>query len=85
VAHWVFDCAGDYFLLAGGTVTHATTVIEIEVVALGEFEDTFFVAGPVQFDARFLKNDFSHVSHRNRKRKKRKLLMRMSDEDAESD
>lgn len=51
VAVRVFDFAGDDLLLAGGAVAHAAAVIEVEVVALCEFEDAFFVAGPVQLDA----------------------------------
>ena len=48
-------------MLAGGAVAHTAAVFEVEVVALCKFENGFFVAGPVELDARFLKNDFRHA------------------------
>ncbi len=59
--HRIFDFAGDDLVLAGGAVPHTATVIEVEVVALRKFEDVFFAAVPVEFDAGFLKNDFRHL------------------------
>ena len=48
-------------MLAGGAVAHTAAVFEVEVVALRKFENGFFVAGPVELDAGFLKNDFRHA------------------------
>lgn len=48
VAVGIFDFAGDDGLLAGSAVTHSATIVEVEAIGLGEFENALIVSCPFE-------------------------------------
>lgn len=62
---WVFDVSRKDWLLAGCAISHAATVVEVEVIGFRAFEDTLVVAGPFRFNACFFKYDFWHMGQAN--------------------
>lgn len=66
VTVWIFNLARDDRLLASSAVAHSATVVEIEVVGLGQFEYALVVARPIEGDCGFLKKNVRHDRLGNR-------------------